>query len=148
MSGRLIFGDDLATLSELPLPPTLVTVIVLTVGRRSRGAPAKPAAEAHPGRAASPSAVRRPAGVGPAAACGGAPHALELSGLAWAPSLDRYLAVVDEGIEVGPQSDGPRSCSRWIDSGVIDAEPVPIVEGGALDDVEALTPGPDGRSSC
>ena len=65
--------------------------------------------------------------------------ALELSGLAWAPSLDRYLGVVDEGVEIR----GQRSFVFALDrSGVVDAAPVPIVGGGELDDVEALTPGP------
>jgi hypothetical protein len=69
------------------------------------------------------------------------PRALELSGLAWAPPLDRYLGVVDEGIALGDQPSFVFALDR---SGAVDAEPVPIVGGGELDDVEALTAGPDG----
>jgi len=66
--------------------------------------------------------------------------ALELSGLAWAPSLDRYLGVVDEGVEIRGQLSFVFALDRF---GVVDAAPVPIVGGGELDDVEALTPGPE-----
>ena len=66
--------------------------------------------------------------------------ALELSGLAWAPSLNRYLGVVDEGVLIR----GRRSFVFALDRfGAVDAEPVPIVGALELDDVEALTPGPE-----
>jgi hypothetical protein len=70
------------------------------------------------------------------------PHAaaLELSGLAWASSLDRYLTVVDEGIAIGGRTHFVFAFDR---SGRLDAEPVPIVGIGELDDVEALAPGPE-----
>ena len=69
---------------------------------------------------------------------------LELSGLAWAPTLDRYLGVVDDSIDL---DDGQRHAPFVLAldrTGHLDADPVPIDGVDAIDDAEALAAGPDG----
>ena len=68
---------------------------------------------------------------------------LELSGLAWAPTLERYLGVVDDSIDLDDgQRHGPfvLALDR---TGHLDADPVPIDGVDAIDDAEALAAGPD-----
>jgi hypothetical protein len=111
-----------------------MTAIVSAVAAGVGGAPAKPREPPVCG-GSGPCAIE-PLAIPPRLRS----PALELSGLAWAPTLDRYLAVVDEGIEIR----GERSFVFALDKlGAVDAEPVPIVGGGELDDAEALTPGPE-----
>jgi hypothetical protein len=67
--------------------------------------------------------------------------ALEMSGLAWAPSLDRYLVVVDDAIDLDEgERHGPfvLALDR---AGKFDTEAVPIVGVDEVDDAEALAPG-------
>ncbi len=124
---------------------TLVTVIVATVAARVGGAPATPGALTKPAQPAQspvcgitgPCAIK-PLSIPPPLTNRAA--ALELSGLAWAPSLDRYLGVVDEGVDIGNRLSFVFALDRF---GVVDAEPVPVVGEVELDDVEALTPGPE-----
>lgn len=66
---------------------------------------------------------------------------LELSGLVWAPRIQRYLAVSDD------VTDGTRKHAPWIftidDQGRIDADPL-TVGTADLNDPEAICAGPDG----
>jgi hypothetical protein len=69
---------------------------------------------------------------------------LELSGLAWAPTLDRYLAVVDDTIDLATDSRRAPFVLALNRAGHLDAEPVPLDGLSALDDAESLAAGPDG----
>jgi hypothetical protein len=68
---------------------------------------------------------------------------LEMSGLAWAPALDRYLVVVDDTID---NDEGLRHAPFVLAldrAGKLDPDPVPIVGVDEVDDAEALAAGPD-----
>jgi hypothetical protein len=120
----------------IPVAGAFATVIAWTVAARVGGAPSKPAVP--PVCGAAGACVVEPLSVPQALRSRAA--SLELSGLAWAPSLDRYLGVVDEGITIRGRLSFVFALDR---SGAVDAEPVPIADDLGLDDVEALTPGPD-----
>ncbi len=66
---------------------------------------------------------------------------LELSGLVWAPRIQRYLAVSDD------VTDGARKHAPWIftidEQGRMDADPL-TVGAADLNDPEAICAGPDG----
>lgn len=67
---------------------------------------------------------------------------LELSGLAWAPSLDRYLVVVDDTVDL---DEGVRHAPFVLAldrAGRLDPEPVPITGVDEVNDAEALAAGP------
>ncbi|MEO8214369.1 MAG: hypothetical protein ABI560_14310, partial [Myxococcales bacterium] len=70
----------------------------------------------------------------------------ELSGLAWAPPLDRYLAVIDDSVELGGASPRAPFVLALDRRGRLDEQTVPIDGVNALDDAEALTGAPDGRT--
>ena len=68
---------------------------------------------------------------------------LEMSGLAWSPSLDRYLVVIDDSIDdVEGNRHGPFVLALALD-GKVDSQPVPVVGVDAIDDAESITAGPD-----
>lgn len=70
----------------------------------------------------------------------------ELSGLIWAPSLDRYLAVIDDSIDLDENNRRGPFVLALDRAGRADAETVPIDGIDALDDAEALAAGPDGAT--
>lgn len=69
---------------------------------------------------------------------------VEPSGIVWCPPLGRYLLVSDD---TGIGEQGTRHAA-WLfamdQSGAIDLEPVPILGLDRLNDIEAITAGPDG----
>jgi hypothetical protein len=68
---------------------------------------------------------------------------LEMSGLAWSASLDRYLVVIDDSIDEDEGNrHGPFVLALGRD-GKVDGEPVPILGVDAIDDAESITAGPD-----
>ena len=68
---------------------------------------------------------------------------VELSGLAWAASLERYLVIVDDSIDTdGNERHGAFLLTLGRD-GHLDPEPVPVEGVNAIDDAESLTAGPD-----
>ena len=69
---------------------------------------------------------------------------VELSGLAWAPSLDRYLVVVDDSIDTDDNERHGPFLLTLDRSGRLDAELLPVEGVTAIDDAESLTAGPDG----
>lgn len=78
------------------------------------------------------------------------PHALrshvpmvELSGLAWAPTLDRYLVIVDDSINTEEHERHGAFLLALGRNGHLDPEPVPVEGVPAIDDAESLTAGPD-----
>jgi hypothetical protein len=68
---------------------------------------------------------------------------LEMSGLAWSASLDRYLVVIDDSVdEQEGNRHGPFVLALSRD-GKVDKEPVPVVGVDAIDDAESITAGPN-----
>jgi hypothetical protein len=65
-----------------------------------------------------------------------------MSGLAWAPSLDRYLVVVDDTIDLDEDARHAPFVLALDRTGKLDAEPVPIDGVDQVDDAEALAAGP------
>jgi hypothetical protein len=68
---------------------------------------------------------------------------VELSGLAWAPALDRYLVVVDDSIDTDDNERHGPFLLAMDKSARLDAEVVPVDGVNAIDDAESLTRGPD-----
>lgn len=67
---------------------------------------------------------------------------LELSGVAWAPVISRYVLVSDD---VNDEGDKHRPLLYTLaDSGKLDAAPIEIEGAGELNDPESITAGPDG----
>ncbi len=64
---------------------------------------------------------------------------LELSGLVWAPTLDRFLTVVDDSIDTDENERHAPFLLALDRTGRLDAELVPIDGVEAVDDGEALT---------
>lgn len=69
---------------------------------------------------------------------------MELSGVAWAPTLNRFLAVVDDTIDLDTASKRAPFVVALDRSGHLDADIVPIDGIEKLDDAESLGAGPDG----
>jgi hypothetical protein len=69
---------------------------------------------------------------------------VELSGLAWAPTLDRYLVVVDDSIDTDDNERHGPFMLAMDRTGHLDAEIVPIEGVNSVDDAESLTAGPNG----
>lgn len=69
---------------------------------------------------------------------------VELSGLAWAPTLERYLAVIDDSIDLETGNRRAPFVLALDRSGRLDAEPVPLDGVRSLDDAESLAAGPEG----
>jgi hypothetical protein len=69
---------------------------------------------------------------------------MELSGVAWAPPLNRFLAVVDDTIDLDTASRRAPFVVALDRAGHLDAEIVPIDGVDKLDDAESLAAGPDG----
>ena len=68
---------------------------------------------------------------------------LEMSGLAWSASLDRYLVVIDDSVDEDEGTrHGPFVLALGRD-GKVDSEPVPVVGVDAIDDAESIVAGPD-----
>jgi hypothetical protein len=68
---------------------------------------------------------------------------LEMSGLAWSATLDRYLVVIDDSIDDQEGTrHGPFVLALARD-GKVDSEPVPVVGVDQIDDAESITAGPD-----
>jgi hypothetical protein len=68
---------------------------------------------------------------------------VELSGLAWAPTLDRYLVIVDDSIDTDDNARHGAFLLTLGRNGQLDPEPVPVDGVSAIDDAESLTAGPD-----
>ncbi len=68
--------------------------------------------------------------------------ALEMSGLAWAPSIDRYLVVVDDAIDLDEHERHAPFVLALGRDGVLDVEPVLIAGVDEVDDAEAIAAGP------
>ncbi len=77
----------------------------------------------------------------PAALRARAPQ-LEMSGLAWSATLDRYLVVIDDSIDLEERNRHAPYVLAMGRDGKVDAQPVPILGVDELDDAEALTAGP------
>lgn len=69
---------------------------------------------------------------------------VELSGLTWAPTLQRYLAVVDDSIDNDSDERRAPFVVALDRQGRLDPETVPIEGIDALDDAEAITASSDG----
>ncbi len=69
---------------------------------------------------------------------------MELSGVAWAPALNRFLAVVDDSIDLDTASRRAPFVVAMDRLGHLDPEIVPIDGVEKLDDAESLAAGPDG----
>jgi hypothetical protein len=69
---------------------------------------------------------------------------LELSGLVWAPALDRYLVVVDDSVDDETGARHAPFALALDRAGRLDADPVPIDGVDEVDDAEALAAGPEG----
>jgi hypothetical protein len=68
----------------------------------------------------------------------------ELSGLVWAPTLERYLVLSDDtGLEKAGTHHAPWVLTMTA-AGVLDPEPLAIAGVKELNDAEAITAGPDG----
>jgi hypothetical protein len=68
---------------------------------------------------------------------------LEMSGLAWSATLDRYLVVIDDSIDEDQGNrHGPFVLALARD-GKVDGEPVPVVGVDEIDDAESITAGPN-----
>jgi hypothetical protein len=112
------------------------------------GSPRIAAAAAATALAMAASAVRAMPGPDPTAVV--VPQALrahvpmvELSGLAWAPSLDRYLVIVDDSIDTDDNERHGAFLLTLDRNGHLDPEPLPVEGVNAIDDAESLTAGPD-----
>jgi hypothetical protein len=68
---------------------------------------------------------------------------MEMSGLAWAGALDRYLVVVDDSIDLVEDARHAPFVLALAPGGKVDADIVPIVGVEEIDDAESLTAGPD-----
>lgn len=68
---------------------------------------------------------------------------LELSGLAWAPSLERYLVIVDDTIDIDGNVRHGAFLLTLGRNGHLDPEPLPVEGVNEIDDAESLTAGPD-----
>jgi len=98
---------------------------------------------------AAPAVVKATAGPPPAPRAAQIPAALrahapqlEMSGLAWSATLDRYLVVVDDSIDLAQDARHAPFVLAMARTGKVDDETVPIVGVDELDDAESLTAGP------
>jgi hypothetical protein len=91
--------------------------------------------------AAGPPPTPRAAQI-PAALRAHAPQ-LEMSGLAWSATLDRYLVVVDDSVDLTANARHAPFVLALARSGKVDEETVPVAGVDEIDDAESLTAGPN-----
>jgi hypothetical protein len=113
----------------------LVTALAIVMAARAALPGAAPPPVAPPYGSASPAPIQVPAALARLSAT------LEPSGLVWAKALDRYLIVSDD---TGGENDHHQpwllAMSR---DGVFDAGVVPVLGVEAMNDAEAICPGPE-----
>jgi hypothetical protein len=68
---------------------------------------------------------------------------LELSGIAWAAPLDRYLVVVDDTVDLRTDQRHAPFVLALDRNGRLDADPIPVEGIDAIDDAESIAAGPD-----
>jgi len=97
-----------------------------------------------PAASASPTSgsASAPLAAGPAPREITTPSTLELSGITWAPQLDRWLVVSDD-VDEGADRHLPEVFALSKD-GALDAQPIPIEGVSALNDLESICAGPNG----
>lgn len=69
---------------------------------------------------------------------------VELSGLVWAPQIERYLVIVDDSIDTDENERHGPFLLTLDRSGRLDPEPLPVDGVEEIDDAESLTAGADG----
>jgi hypothetical protein len=115
---------------------SLICAGLLAAAARAVG----PAPDPAPAPVRAP-AVREPSPISVPAALKSRVPALEMSGLAWAPSIERYLVVVDDAIDLEDNARHGPFVLALDRAGKFDTDPVPIVGVDEVDDAEALAAG-------
>jgi len=68
----------------------------------------------------------------------------EFSGLAWSPTLERYLVVSDDTGRKETQTNHAPMVLGLSSQGILDGRPIPITGVESVNDAEAICPGPNG----